>query len=87
MAKSHGSGKIESAASFASRAGRRAFILDDPDVVRFLKIIVDQEGGQSAFARHHGFDPSHINKVLNGRARMTKAIAKALGLRRIYIAE
>ena len=87
MAKSHGPGKEETAALFASREGRRTFVLDEREVVRFLRIIVEQEGGQSAFARLHGVPFSNVNKILNGRARVTKSVAKALGLRRVYVAE
>ena len=87
MAKSRGAGSGETAALFASREGRRAFVLDEREVVRFLRTIVEQEGGQSAFARLHGVPFSNVNKILNGRARVTKSVAKALGLRKVYIAE
>jgi hypothetical protein len=87
MAKSLGPGNGGTAALFASREGRKAFVLDEHEVVRFLRTIVEQEGGQSAFARLHGMPASNVNKILNGRARVTKSVAKALGLRRVYVAE
>jgi hypothetical protein len=87
MAESRGPGNGEAAALFASRNGRRAFVLDEREVVNFLRITVEQEGGQSAFARLHGVPASNVNRILNGRARVTKSVAKALGLRRVYVAE
>ncbi len=87
MAKSRAPGKEETAALFASREGHHAFVLDEREVVRFLRTIVEREGGQSAFAGLHGVPASNVNKILNGRARVTKSVAKALGLRRVYVAE
>jgi DNA-binding phage protein len=76
MAKPHRPGK-----------GRAAIVLNDRAVLRLLRAAVEKEGGQSSFARHHGLHASHINKVMNARARVTKSIAKALGLRTVYVAE
>ena len=86
MAKSHGPGKIESAALFACREGRRAFILDDNCVVRLLRAAVKHHGGQTAFARLHGVAVSDVNEILNGRRAVSGPVAKALGLRKVYIA-
>jgi DNA-binding transcriptional regulator YdaS (Cro superfamily) len=62
-------------------------MFDKDDVVRMLRAAVEREGGQSTFARLHGVHPSYVNKILNGRARVTKSVAKALGLREVYVAE
>jgi len=87
MTKSPGSGSGETAALFASREGRRAFVLDEREVVRFLRTTVEQEGGQSAFARRHGVERARLNQILKGKRGVTKAVMKALGLRKIYTPE
>jgi len=86
MAKPHGPEKMESAAVFARREGRRTFILDDAGVVRLLRAVVEHEGGQSAFARLHGVPVSDVNKILNAKRTVSSPVAKALGLRKVYIA-
>jgi len=52
-----------------------------------LRAAVEREGGQVAFARRHGLERTYFNMVLNGRARIRDALAKALGLRKVYGAE
>lgn len=42
-------------------------VLDDDDLVEFLRSRVKSEGGQSAFARQHGVDRTYLNGVLNGK--------------------
>jgi DNA-binding transcriptional regulator YdaS (Cro superfamily) len=62
-------------------------VFDEDDIVHLLRAAVEREGSQSAFARLHGVPPSYVNKILNGRAPVTKSVAKALGLRKVYVAE
>jgi len=71
----------------ASGLGRQALVFDDDEVVRLLRAAVEQEGGQKAFASRHGLDRAYVNMVLNGRAGIRDALAKALGLRKVYAAE
>jgi DNA-binding phage protein len=62
-------------------------VLNDDDVVDLLKAAVKREGGQSAFAKRHGVNRTELNSILNGRRRISTSIAKALGLRRVYVVE
>jgi hypothetical protein len=70
----------------AGEVGRPAFIFDDGDVVRLLKAAVEREGNQSAFAKRHGVERSRLNRTLQGKLPVGRAITKALGLRRVYTA-
>jgi hypothetical protein len=45
------------------------------------------EGGQTAFAKCHGVDRVPVNMILNGKRPVSDAIAKALGLRKVCVAE
>ena len=78
--------KAEIAALLASgNVGRRALILDDKDVVLLLRAAIKQEGSISAFARRHGLERTQLNNVLNGRRPVHIGLAKALGLRKVYL--
>jgi len=68
--------------------GRQARVFDDHDALILLKAALEREGSQAAFADRHGVHRSYISKVLNGRhVSDAKAIVRALGLRRVYVAE
>ena len=69
----------------SSGLGRTELVFDDNDVVDLLKIAIEREGGQSAFARHSGVNRTYLNRVLRGKDRVYDTIAEALGLRRVYI--
>ena len=43
--------------------GHRAVIFDEDDVIRLLKAAVECEGSQTAFARRHGLERTHINAI------------------------
>jgi hypothetical protein len=62
-------------------------VLNDDDVIDLLKAAVKREGGQSAFAKRHGVNRTELNSILNGRRRISASLAKALGLRRVYVVE
>jgi DNA-binding phage protein len=62
-------------------------VLNDDDVVDLLKAAVKREGGQTAFAKRHGVNRTELNSILNGRRRISSSVAKALGLRRVYVVE
>jgi hypothetical protein len=56
--------------------GRHAVVFDESEVVQLLKAAVDRENGQVAFARRHGLDRVHINRLLKGkRTNVTEAIS------------
>ena len=69
----------------SSGLGRAALVFDDNDVVDLLRIAVEREGGQGAFARHHGINRSQLNTILTGRRAVGAAIAELVGLRKAYI--
>ena len=62
-------------------------VLNDDDVVELLKAAVEREGGQSAFAKRYDVNRTELNSILNGRRRISASVAKALGLRRVYVVE
>jgi DNA-binding phage protein len=82
MAKSDGKRR---ALALSSGLGRTALIFDDNDVVDLLRIAIEREGGQSAFARDSGVNRTYLNRVLSGKVPVYDTIAEALGLRRVYI--
>jgi hypothetical protein len=66
---------------------RDLLVLNDHDVADLLKAAVKREGSQTAFAKRYDVDRSELNSILNGRRRISASLAKALGLRRVYIVE
>src|SRR5215469_7873616 len=60
-------------------------LLNKDDVLDLLRASVKREGGQTAFAQHHGINRSYLNMVLRGNRPMGHAVADALGLRIVYI--
>ena len=67
-----------------SKAGDVA-VLNDDDVVDLLKAAVKREGSQSAFAKRYDVNRSELNSILNGKRPISAPLAKALGLRRVYV--
>jgi DNA-binding transcriptional regulator YdaS (Cro superfamily) len=63
------------------------FVLNDDDVADLLKAAVKREGSQTAFAKRYDVNRSELNSILNGRRRISAPLAKALGLRRVYVVE
>jgi hypothetical protein len=77
----------KSSVLIASNLGRHALVFDEDDIVHLLRAAVEREGGQTAFAKRHGVDRVLVNMILNGKRPVSDAIAKALGLRKVYVAE
>ena len=77
MAKSRRSG---------NGSGRHAIIFDQDDLYCMLSAAIEREGGQTAFAKRHHIDRSRLNKVFKRKKRPGDAVARALGLRRVYVA-
>ncbi len=75
-----------SAVLVATELGFDAHVFDEHDVARLLRATVEQEGGQSAFAKHHGIDRAYLNMILNSKRPVSDSIAGAVGLRKVYIA-
>jgi hypothetical protein len=70
-----------------SNLGFDAHVFNNDDVVRLLKAAIKSEGDQTEFARHHRINRSYVNMVLKGKRPVGDSIARALGLRKVYIAE
>jgi hypothetical protein len=64
--------------------GSDARIFDDGEVVQLLKVAIEREGNQMAFAKRHRVNRSFLNEVANGKRPASGPILKALGLRKVY---
>jgi predicted transcriptional regulator len=73
------------ALALSSGLGTKALVFDEKDVVDLLRIAIEREGSQSAFARRSGVNRSYLNRVLTGKKPAYDTIAEALGLRRVYM--
>jgi hypothetical protein len=76
-----------SAVVVAADLGFHALVFDEHDVTCLLRAVVEREGGQSAFAKHHGVDRAYLNMILNGKRPVSDSIAGVIGLRKVYIAQ
>lgn len=65
--------------------GDQLCVLDDDDVVHLLRAAVKREGSQAAFAKRYGLDRGTMNSILNGKRRVSAALVKAFGLRKVYL--
>ena len=70
-----------------AKSRRRPIIFDQDDLYRMLRAAVESEGGQTAFAKRHHIDRGRLNKILKRKHRPGDVVARALGLRRVYVAE
>jgi DNA-binding phage protein len=70
----------------AYQPGRLEIVFDENDLVWLLRAAVEREGGQTHFAKRYKVDRTRVNRILSRQLRASEAIAKALGLRRAYIA-
>jgi hypothetical protein len=62
-------------------------VLDDDDVAVLVRAAVKDEGSQAAFAKRYCIDRTDLSAFLNGRRRISASLAKALGLRRVWVVE
>ena len=67
--------------------GRPGTIFDEEDVIRLLRVAIEKDGSQSAWARRLNIDRPNVNAMLSGRIPVSKSVADALGLRRVYTAK
>lgn len=77
---------VKQKSMLACQTGRLAVVFEEDDLIRLLRA-VDRAGGQAAFAKRYKVDRSRVNRILSRQLRASEAIAKALGLRRAYIAD
>ena len=71
----------------ACATGHLAVVFEENDLACLLRAAVEREGGQAAFAKRYKVDRTRVNRILSRQLRASEAIAKALGLRRVYIAD
>jgi len=71
----------------ARKTGHLAVVFEEDDLAFLLSAAVEREGGQTAFAKRYKVDRTRVNRILSRQLRASEAIAKALGLRRAYIAD
>jgi DNA-binding phage protein len=62
-------------------------ILEQGDVVRLLRRMVERAGGQAAWAKETGTNRAVVNKILNGQMQPSKKIIRALKLRVVFVPE
>jgi hypothetical protein len=67
--------------------GRPGVVLDEEDVIRLLRVEIEKDGSQSAWARRRSIERPSVNAMLSGRIPVSKSVADALGLRRVYTAK
>jgi DNA-binding phage protein len=79
--------EVKQKSLLAHQTGRLAVVFEEDDLVGLLRAAVEREGGQTAFAKRYKVDRSRVNRILSRQLRSSEAIAKALGLRRAYIAD
>ena len=77
----------ESKQKDACATGHLAVVFEEDDLACLLRAAVEREGGQTAFAKRYKVDRTRVNRILSRQLRASEAIAKALGLRRVYIAD
>jgi hypothetical protein len=73
--------------ALSSGLGRNALVFSDDDLVDLLRAAIEREGSQIAFAKHYGVNRTYLNMILSGKKPVGDAVAKALGLNKVYIAE
>ena len=66
------------------KLGVRSLIFDDHEVIQLLRAAIERVGGQSAFARRHGIDRTHLNQILSGKKSVNTAVMRPLRLRKVY---
>jgi len=60
-------------------------VLNDKDVLDLVRAAIKREGNQSAFAKRHRIDRTDISAFLNGRKGLSGRLAKAFGIRRVWV--
>jgi hypothetical protein len=61
------------------------WVLNDDDVCELVRAAVEREGSQAAFAKRHRINRSSLSAFMNGTRGITAPIAKAVGLRRVWV--
>ena len=64
--------------------GRPGIIFDEEDVIGLLRLEIEKDGSQAAWARRCRIERANVNAMLSRRIPISKTVANALGLRRTY---
>jgi len=86
LARGRSMRQSKSLTAVSSNLGFDAHVFDKDDVIRLLAAAVQSEGGQTAFAKHHGINRVYLNMIFNRKRPVSDSIAGAVGLRKVYIA-
>jgi hypothetical protein len=62
-------------------------VLNDDDVADLVRATIKREGSQAALAKRYGTNRTHLSAFLNGRRGISASLAKAFGLRRVWVVE
>jgi hypothetical protein len=73
--------------SIVDNLGRPGVVFDEEDVIRLLRIAIEKVGSQAAWARRSRIERPSVNAMLAGRIPVSRTVADALGLRRVYTAK
>jgi hypothetical protein len=78
--------EIDDKTPLSTSASSVEFVYNDHEVLDLLRIAIEHEGSQVAFAKHHGINRTFLNMVLKGKRPVGDAVAGALGLHKVYVA-
>jgi hypothetical protein len=67
-----------------SDLGSDGRFFDDGEVIQLLRVAIEQDGNQMAFAKRHSINRTFLNEVVNGKRPASGSILKALGLHKVY---
>lgn len=67
--------------------GRPGVIFDEEDVIRLLRVEIEKDGSQAAWARRFQIERPSVNAMLARRIPVSKTVADALGLRPTFTAK
>ena len=71
----------------ASNLGREGRLLEEIEVIQLLRMEIEREGHQGAFASRHGLSRTYVNRILNRKQPIPDSLLKALKLRKVYAPE
>ena len=62
-------------------------VLNNDDVANLVRAAIKREGSQLAFAKRHRIDRTDISAFLNGRRGISPSLAKAFGIRIVWVVD
>ena len=61
-----------------AKFGRPGILLDEEDVIRLLRVAIEKDGSQAAWARRRRLQRPNVNAMLAGRIPVSRTVADAL---------